>query len=337
MNTSALPYFVCPNCRAGDLKLEVYAGKGDRVDEGRLTCPGCAVWYRIESSVVDLLPLHLRRQHLHLYEDFAKKHGLPAKDLAGKGDSYGKDSQIEHFHENADEYEETVVNSPYYKALDENTFLQWAKALKPGELVLDLGCGTGRQCIPFAKAGLRTIGVDIAEEMVKLGQGKLDKLGLSEKVDLIVGDAENPPVKNEAFDAAICYGVLHHLPDKVGTIANAAKKLKPHGRWYALDPHKSPVRFIFDFMMRFWKLYDEEASDHPLLTEREMMDWMSAAGVQGKTRLTTYLPPHINQFLPHGANVALLAATDMVLSSIPGVRNCAGVIVSEGVKLNGKR
>ena len=46
---------VCPVCK-GALELEVDQEKGDEVVTGRLICTACAITYRIEDSIPDMLP-----------------------------------------------------------------------------------------------------------------------------------------------------------------------------------------------------------------------------------------------------------------------------------------
>ncbi len=54
------------------------------------------------------------------------------------------------------------------------------------------------------------------------------------------------------------------------------------------DPHMSPVRFIYDFIMKFWKLYDEEASDSLLFTEKQLIQMLHEAGIKCKTKTSTF-------------------------------------------------
>lgn len=331
MHLDSVDYLICPACGNIKLNIEKYSFDRNEIHEGRIICQVCNVWYRIENGIADLLPLNIRELERH--RAFAEKHNI----LSYKNQTMevvdGKTSQIDFFEENADDYEREVVNSRYYKALDQITFIEWInKNLKAGQIVLDLGCGTGRQDIPLAQHKIKTMGIDISEDMVRLAKKKIDALGLNGYIDLIVGDAENPPVRDNSFHACFFYGSLHHLPNKYIAIANASKKIIYNGFFYSLDPHKSPVRFIFDFLMKIWKLYDEEASDDPLISEEQMRKWLFNAGIKGDTRLSTYLPPHLFYFFNHYLNIKLLKVSDMILYKIPIARKLGGVIITEGVK-----
>jgi len=338
MNQNTIAYLICPTCASEQLELKTFSfeeNATNAVREGIITCLSCRNWYRVENGILDFLPLNLRRNDLQI--KFAVKHNLQMPSgFQSKEETHSmmsqKIGQIDYFSEEANDYEKRVVNSPYYVALDQVAFLDWLsrhQELLLGGIAIDIGCGTGRQSIPLAKHGIKTIAIDTAEEMLMMAKSKLDSQKLSHLVDLIAADGENPPVKDNCFGACIFYGVLHHMPNKDIAIKNASKKLVKGGLFYSLDPHKSPVRFIFDFLMRVKKLYHEEASDDPLLTQQELKQWFTMAGLDGTVKLSTYLPPHLFYTLSLPLGVKLLRLSDLVFSSIPGVRKLAGVIISE--------
>ncbi len=340
MNHGAASLFICPECQCGTLHVEEFLlsdKDADQIVDGRLICGQCKNWYRIENGVVDLLPARIK----HLNYDrfvlknirFAEKYGLALSvaDELGGSTPLNKTKPLGAF-EDVVNYEKDVVNNRFYKALDETAFLDWMKRnLKTGNLVLDVGCGSGRQCVPLAEAGIRAVAMDIDEDMVLLAAKKLNEGSLSSMVDLVVGDGENPPVRDESFNASVHYGVLHHLTEKDAAVFNASRKVVPGGLMYTLDPHKSFVRFIFDYFMKVWQLWVEEASEDPLITEEQILSWMAKGGVYGKTRLSTYLPPHIF-FAGVRTNVWLLKLTDGIFSRISGIRKAGGVIIFEGKK-----
>lgn len=342
MNRGTIPLLLCPECQCGTLLLEEYVVSdmdSDQVIDGCLICQNCKTWYRIENGIADLLPFHLRELNHERFMlrniRFAEKYGLSLpkrSDVLAANASKEKTKPIGAF-EDVENYEKDVVNSRYYKALDETAFLDWMNTnLKNEDLVLDIGCGSGRQCIPMAEAGIRALGLDVDEDMLQLAESKINKRSLSKKVDLLVADGENPPVKDNQFNACVLYGVLHHISQKDFAVINASRKVVSGGLLYSLDPHKSFVRFIFDFLMRIWELYVEEASEDPLITEKQILSWMKMGGVYGQTRLSTYIPPHI--FIGTlQANVRLLKITDGFFTHVPGLRKAGGVIIFEGRKI----
>jgi len=334
MKKSLLPYLICPECREDKLDIEIYASEDDSIDQGRLICRSCRAWYRIQNGIPDLLPLSLR--NVKRYEAFAGEHNLPFKKQEVHGEEQ-KLIQIHFFSEDSDPYEQEVTNSPYFKALDQVVFEDWiVRNLKPGSFVLDIGCGTGRQTLPLCRRGIQVVGVDISEEMLYIARKKIKALGLLKYVDFIACDAEKIPLQNISFDGCAVIGALHHVRQPDIVIGNAGKMIANGGVFFSYDPHRSPVRFIFDFIMKIWKIYDEEASDDPLFTERKLIQMLNSSGIVTKTRISTYIPPHFFYFFNHRINVKLLRLTDRIFDSIPILRKLGGMVITEGIRVNRK-
>jgi SAM-dependent methyltransferase len=87
-----------------------------------------------------------------------------------------------------------------------------AAAIKSGDLVLDVGAGSGNAAIPAARTGARVIATDLTPELLEAGQ----KLAAEVGVDLTweTADAEALPYGDGEFDAVLsCLGVMfapHH-------------------------------------------------------------------------------------------------------------------------------
>ena len=100
--------------------------------------------------------------------------------------------------------------------------------LKPGDTVLDLGCGTGVM-IPFylaAQAG-KIVAVDVSEKMVERAR---EKFGNEPSVELRASDALSLD-EGERFDAAVIYNAYPHFPDKLALVEKVYHMLKPSGRF----------------------------------------------------------------------------------------------------------
>jgi SAM-dependent methyltransferase len=100
-----------------------------------------------------------------------------------------------------------------------------AAALAPGLRVLDLCCGTGLVAAAAAAQGASVTGVDISEAMI--AEARTKELA----AEFEVGDAEALPVTDASFDRVICNFGLYHLPDPDRAILEAARVLKPGGRF----------------------------------------------------------------------------------------------------------
>jgi len=109
-------------------------------------------------------------------------------------------------------------------------------ALKPGEVVLDLGSGGGFDIfIAGRKVGAtgRAIGVDMTAEMISKARrntaGYRQQTGLN-NVEFRLGEIEHLPVADNSVDAIISNCVINLSPDKAQVWREIARVLKPGGR-----------------------------------------------------------------------------------------------------------
>lgn len=105
-------------------------------------------------------------------------------------------------------------------------------ALKPGEVVLDLGSGGGFdvfQAGPRVGAAGRVIGVDMTPEMIALARGNAAKVGL-DYVDFRLGTIEQLPVDDASIDVIMSNCVINLAPDKPAVFREAYRVLAPGGR-----------------------------------------------------------------------------------------------------------
>lgn len=95
---------------------------------------------------------------------------------------------------------------------------------RPGERILDLGCGEGSLTERIAAAGASVVGVDVSEEMVAGARAR----GL----DARVMDAVRLPFDGE-FDAVFSNAALHWVRDHDAMLAGVYRALKAGGRFVA--------------------------------------------------------------------------------------------------------
>ena len=123
-------------------------------------------------------------------------------------------------------------------------------AAKPGERILDLGCGTGTLAIAIARkaAGAEIHGIDA--DPVVIERAKVKQIRAAVTVNWRQGFAQSLPFIDGFFDAAVSSLFFHHLrrADKVAALAEVARVMRPGGRLFIADwgqPASSSARARF--------------------------------------------------------------------------------------------
>ena len=135
---------------------------------------------------------------------------------------------------------------------------RWRRALidrivpsHPGS-VLDVASGTAGVAIQLAaRTSAKVVGVDLTEAMLVQGRNNVVAAGLSDQIQLVVGQAEHLPFADDAFDALSFTYLLRYVDDPSATLCELARVVKPGGVMASLDFFVPPNPF-----WRFlWWLY----------------------------------------------------------------------------------
>jgi len=95
----------------------------------------------------------------------------------------------------------------------------------PGDTLLDVGIGTGLGSLPFHKAGLRILGMDLSDEMLKGAESKgfVSELTKHDLTSLPY------PYGDQSLDHVICVGVLQLFPSPEPVFREASRVLRDGG------------------------------------------------------------------------------------------------------------
>jgi len=112
-----------------------------------------------------------------------------------------------------------------------------ALALTGHARVLDVATGTGDLAIEIVRAHREAtvIGLDPSPGMLAIAHTKLDRRGLADRVELVVGDACELPQRNCSMDAATIAFGIRNVPDRPAALRELARVVRPGGRIAVLE------------------------------------------------------------------------------------------------------
>ena len=124
-------------------------------------------------------------------------------------------------------------------------------AVRPGERVLDLGCGAGRFVAALRAAGADAVGVELAEAALERARRNVPGADLR----LLEPDGSLPLGHGE-IDLVWCSEVLEHVPDTVALLTEARRVLKRGGRLLVTVPDHGRLKRALIALARHEAHYD---------------------------------------------------------------------------------
>lgn len=183
----------CPDCKGTLVPAEAPGIPEAGSDRHALVCTGCGRRYESPKDYLDVRPLRMFAEQTKYLDE-----------------ALHADARHER------------VSPPLLGSRIRNDMLRSFLAPAPGELVVDLGCGSGRALLWNRDLGATMAGIDIAPFFSRDAR---------EQVDLLLGDLRTLPFADGTFDKAWSLDVLEHLSPEAlaGMLAEAARVLKPGG------------------------------------------------------------------------------------------------------------
>jgi len=123
--------------------------------------------------------------------------------------------------------------------------------IRPGERVLDLGCGAGRFTAALQHAGAEPVGAELAEAALRRARANVP----GGDFRLLTPDGAIP-LEDGSVDLVWCSEVLEHVPDTAGVLSEARRVLRTHGRLLVTTPSHDLPRRLLIALARFDEHFD---------------------------------------------------------------------------------
>jgi len=121
--------------------------------------------------------------------------------------------------------------------------------------VLDVATGTADLAIKAERMlhPREVVGIDLSNEMLQVGREKLDRLGLSPRISLVQGDAEDLPFPDDAFDAALVAFGVRNFENLEAGLRGIRRVLRPGAALVVLEfsrPRTFPIKQLYAWYSR---------------------------------------------------------------------------------------
>jgi SAM-dependent methyltransferase len=155
--------------------------------------------------------------------------------------------------------------------------------LRPGERVLDMGCGAGRHAFEMYRRGADVLALDMdADELATVSEWfaamrEEGSVPAGAEADVKQGDALDLPFPDGEFDRVVAAEVLEHIPDDNRAISELVRVLRPGGTIAVTVPRWLPEKVC-------WALSDEyhevEGGHVRIYTGTELVAKLERAGLR---------------------------------------------------------
>ncbi len=127
--------------------------------------------------------------------------------------------------------------------------------LRPGERLLDVGCGIGRHVLETARVPGCHVGVDmVRDDLLKAWywrQLEYRAGRLHAHVAFVQGDASRLPVRDGCFDKVVCTEVLEHVPSDRAVLTEMVRVLRPGGVLAVSVPDELSERVLWRLSRKY--------------------------------------------------------------------------------------
>ncbi len=162
--------------------------------------------------------------------------------------------------------------------LNMNRVLASQIGIRPGQRILDAGCGIGGSAIWLAKTyGVEVVGITPVASQVERARRYAQQQGIADKVSFEQQDYTHTAFPQASFDIIWAMESLCHAPDKQLVLAEARRLLRPGGRIGIVEymrtnrPHAAIDEALLHSWLSGWAIPD-------IATSHEWLGWAQEAG-----------------------------------------------------------
>jgi SAM-dependent methyltransferase len=163
---------------------------------------------------------------------------------------------------------------------------------RPGERVLDLGCGAGRFVAALRGMGADPVGVEIAEAALERARAVAPGADLRR-----LADDGSIPLEHGSVDLVWCSEVLEHVAEGAHLLQEARRVLRPGGRILVTVPYHGRVQAALTALLRFDAHFDPQGQHLRFFTRASLASSLLAAGFEAPSVLAVGRVPLLRESL----------------------------------------
>jgi SAM-dependent methyltransferase len=149
--------------------------------------------------------------------------------------------------------------------------------IRPGQRLLDAGCGEGRHCFGAVSRGAEVVGLDLDLASMREPSKNLRSRGREHgrMAEMVQGDAFRLPFADETFDRIICSEVMEHVHDYRAAVQELARVARPGARIAVTIPTATSEHLY----LRLGDDYFESPGGHiRIFRPRDLAEGLASAG-----------------------------------------------------------